>query len=74
VGSEVDVLARLTDNTPVAARQGRLLVSAFHPELTPDGRMHEYFLGICAGDAGRVEDSSERRRSSPESQSVMATP
>jgi 5'-phosphate synthase pdxT subunit len=56
VGSGVEVLARLADNTPVAARQGRLLVSAFHPELTPDGRMHEYFLGICDQDGHRSEE------------------
>ena len=42
----VEVLARLTDGTVVAARQGRLLVSAFHPELTIDLRFHKYFVGI----------------------------
>jgi 5'-phosphate synthase pdxT subunit len=42
----VTVLARLGDGRPVAARQGRLLVSAFHPELTDDLRMHRYFLGM----------------------------
>lgn len=44
VGPGVEVLARLADNTPVAARQGRMLVSSFHPELTADGRMHQLFL------------------------------
>ena len=47
--SEVEVLARLADGTGVAARQGRLLVSAFHPELTNDLRFHEYFLDIGRG-------------------------
>ncbi len=42
----VTVLARLGDGRAVAARQGRLLVSAFHPELTEDLRMHRYFLGM----------------------------
>lgn len=42
----VDVLARLEDNTPVAARQGWLLVSSFHPELTGDDRIHALFLGL----------------------------
>jgi 5'-phosphate synthase pdxT subunit len=42
----VTVLARLGDGRAVAARQGRLLVSAFHPELTDDLRMHRYFLGM----------------------------
>jgi len=47
--SGVEILARLTDDTIVAARQGRLLVSAFHPELTSDLRFHQYFLDIIAG-------------------------
>jgi 5'-phosphate synthase pdxT subunit len=45
----VEVLARLKDNTIVAARQEKLLVSAFHPELTDDLRFHKYFLEIVAG-------------------------
>jgi 5'-phosphate synthase pdxT subunit len=44
VGREVDVLAQLEDGTVVAARQGKLLVTAFHPELTRDDRFHRYFL------------------------------
>ncbi len=47
--SEVEIIARLADGTSVAARQGRLLVSAFHPELTNDLRFHQYFLDIVAG-------------------------
>ena len=43
----VEVLARLSDGTAVAARQGKLLVSAFHPELTTDLRLHKYFLDIA---------------------------
>ncbi len=45
---KVEVLARLADGTTVAARQGKLLASAFHPELTNDLRFHQYFLGIMA--------------------------
>ena len=45
-GSGVTVLARLSDGRAVAAEQGRLLVSAFHPELTNDPRMHRHFLGM----------------------------
>ncbi|MDE6908609.1 MAG: pyridoxal 5'-phosphate synthase glutaminase subunit PdxT, partial [Lachnospiraceae bacterium] len=30
----------------VAARQGRQLACAFHPELTKDVRVHQYFLGM----------------------------
>ena len=47
--SEVEIIARLADGTSVAARQGRLLVSAFHPELTNDLRFHQYFLDIVGG-------------------------
>jgi 5'-phosphate synthase pdxT subunit len=45
----VEVLARLDDDTPVAVRQGKLLGAAFHPELTDDLRFHEYFLKIASG-------------------------
>ena len=48
--SQVEILARLADGTSVAARQGKLLVSAFHPELTDDLRLHRYFLDIVDGD------------------------
>ena len=47
--SEVEILARLADGTSVAARQGKLLACAFHPELTDDLRFHQYFIGIVAG-------------------------
>jgi 5'-phosphate synthase pdxT subunit len=47
--SNVEILARLADGTVVAARQGKLLVSAFHPELTDDLRFHQYFLDMVAG-------------------------
>jgi 5'-phosphate synthase pdxT subunit len=45
----VEVLARLDDDTVVAARQDKLLVTAFHPELTNDLRFHKYFLDIVSG-------------------------
>jgi pyridoxal 5'-phosphate synthase pdxT subunit len=44
-GADVQVLAEL-DGHPVLAREGRLLVAAFHPELTDDTRVHERFLNI----------------------------
>jgi len=47
--SEVEILARLNDGTGVAARQGKLLASAFHPELTDDLRFHQYFMDIVTG-------------------------
>jgi len=49
VNGKVEILARLADGTAVAARQGKLLVSAFHPELTDDLRFHRYFLDIVDG-------------------------
>ena len=49
VGAGVEVLSRLPDGTPVAARQGRLLATAFHPELTLDSRLHRYFTEEIAG-------------------------
>jgi 5'-phosphate synthase pdxT subunit len=42
-GPNVEVLAEV-DGRPVLARQGRILVAAFHPELTDDTRIHELFL------------------------------
>ena len=46
VSPGVEVLARLEDETIVAVRQGHLLGTAFHPEVTGDPRFHEYFLGM----------------------------
>lgn len=43
VGDEVKVLSKFEDKV-VMARQGNYLVSAFHPELTDDNRVHQYFL------------------------------
>lgn len=47
VGAGVDVLARLDDGRIVAARQGHLLATSFHPELTGDARFHRYFLSLA---------------------------
>ena len=49
MGPDVEVLASLPEGAPVAARQGTVLVTAFHPELTPDTRFHAYFLQMAAG-------------------------
>ncbi|MCL0047922.1 pyridoxal 5'-phosphate synthase glutaminase subunit PdxT [Dehalococcoidia bacterium] len=46
VGPGVEVLARLPDGKPVAAREGNTVVAAFHPELTGDSRFHNYFLSL----------------------------
>jgi 5'-phosphate synthase pdxT subunit len=42
----VNVLATLPDGRIVAAQQGHLLATAFHPELTGDSRLHQYFLSM----------------------------
>ncbi len=44
-GPEVEVLAEL-DGEPVLLRQGRIIVAAFHPELTDDIRVHEQFVEL----------------------------
>jgi 5'-phosphate synthase pdxT subunit len=46
IGSDVEVLARLPDGTVVAAREGNLLATSFHPELTDDVRFHRLFLSL----------------------------
>ena len=51
IGPEVDVLAEL-DGEPVLLRQGRVLVAAFHPELTEDTRVHERFLDLVREESG----------------------
>jgi 5'-phosphate synthase pdxT subunit len=45
VGDGVEVLAE-ADGHPVAVRQGPLLATSFHPELTPDVRLHELFVRL----------------------------
>ncbi|HEY46322.1 MAG: glutamine amidotransferase [Anaerolineae bacterium SM23_ 63] len=54
VGEGVEVLARLPKERGdgdriVAARQGHLLATSFHPELAGDDRFHRYFLGLAKG-------------------------
>ena len=47
VFGQAEALLRLPDNRIVAARQGRLLATSFHPELTNDTRFHQYFLELA---------------------------
>lgn len=44
VGKKVEILAQIGPDKIVAARQGHLLATVFHPELTNDDRFHRYFL------------------------------
>ncbi len=46
VFGDAEAVATLEDGTIVAARQGNLLATSFHPELTGDTRLHELFLSI----------------------------
>ncbi len=48
VGSDVEVLATV-DGLPVLCREGAVLVSSFHPEMSGDGRIHERFLDLAFG-------------------------
>ena len=48
VGAAVDVLATLADGTIVAAQEGRLLATSFHPELTGDDRFHKKLFELAA--------------------------
>lgn len=48
VGPQVQVLARAGDHI-VAVRQGRVLATAFHPEMTGDRRVHKLFVDMVAG-------------------------
>ena len=47
VGPQASVLSALPDGRIVAAQQGKLLATSFHPELTPDLRFHAYFLSLA---------------------------
>lgn len=48
VGAEVDVLAQLDDQRIVAVRSRNILGISFHPEVTGEKRIHEYFLKMVA--------------------------
>ncbi len=45
-GPEIETLANMPEGI-VAARQGNLLATSFHPELTDDLRVHQYFISMC---------------------------
>ncbi len=60
-GDDVEVLARL-DGVPVLVRQGPVLASSFHPELTPDRRVHRIFVEMCGTDGRRPGTLASRQR------------
>jgi 5'-phosphate synthase pdxT subunit len=62
-GEGVEVLGEV-DGHPVVAREGHVLVAAFHPELTDDLRLHAMFLGLLSREARPRQDHSPVQRSS----------
>jgi 5'-phosphate synthase pdxT subunit len=53
VGPRAEVLARDPDGRPVAVRQGRVLATAFHPELTGDRRIHRLLAAMIGEGAAQ---------------------
>jgi 5'-phosphate synthase pdxT subunit len=56
VGPDVEVLAK-SEGQPVLIRQGHNLISTFHPELTSDTTVHEYFLGMARRGSTTSDDN-----------------
>jgi len=48
VGPSVEILSKLPNGAVVAVRSGNLLATAFHPELTGDNSVHEYFVAMVS--------------------------
>src|SRR5690606_33625056 len=61
VGDGVEVLARIgageAEGRIVAVRQGPVLATAFHPEISGDDRLHRYFVGLVSAERHRVEQN-----------------
>lgn len=53
VGTKVEVLAQV-DGHAVAVRDGHILATSFHPELTGDNRIHRYFLDVVCKEVAKV--------------------
>lgn len=66
-GRSVEVMSSIYDH-PIAIRQGRIVLAAFHPELTDDSRMHAYLMALAttargaAGDRPGPGEAKESRR------------
>ncbi len=58
VRGDARALASLPDGRIVAAQEGHLLATSFHPELTRDNRFHRYFVAMAAAAPGRAERTS----------------
>ena len=46
LGEDAEILATVDDQI-VAAQEKNMLVTSFHPELTDDARLHQYFINMC---------------------------
>jgi pyridoxal 5'-phosphate synthase pdxT subunit len=57
-GDAVEVLASYEEH-PVAIREGNVLATAFHPELTDDSRMHALFMAMTTGSRDRAHEEAE---------------
>jgi pyridoxal 5'-phosphate synthase pdxT subunit len=55
VGEGVAILGTLKDGRIVAVRQGAMLATSFHPELTKDDRLHRYFIEMIKQSKGRTK-------------------
>ena len=64
IGPEVEVLAR-EGGRPVLVRDGRILIATFHPELTADTTVHEYFLKLVAEGTARNSPHSGPSKPGP---------
>jgi len=51
-GPQVEILSKLPEGAVVAVRQGSLVATAFHPELSNDPRFHSYFLKLVVAKTG----------------------
>jgi 5'-phosphate synthase pdxT subunit len=60
VGRGVEVLAE-SQARPVLVRQGRVLAATFHPELTRDTTVHEYFLRMATDRPSTAEEAAQAR-------------
>ncbi|HVA94093.1 MAG TPA: pyridoxal 5'-phosphate synthase glutaminase subunit PdxT [Candidatus Dormibacteraeota bacterium] len=58
VGDGVEILASSAGH-PVLIRQGLILIATFHPELTSDTTVHEYFLRMAAKESGAADSNAQ---------------
>jgi len=69
VGENVEVLASYNGD-PVLVRSGRVLASAFHPELSGDDRLHQMFVDMCAAHADEAMMEATTLRTEDDRRSV----